>query len=65
MRRKSKKPTNANNRSETVGVTVTPALKSLLKQMADEETRTISSLTYRLLMESPTLKSKLGEAQAV
>ena len=61
----SQKQNNNNDRRvATVGVLVTPALKALLRRMADEDERTVSTVTYRLLMESPTLKRKLKEAQA-
>ena len=57
-----KKEHKKETRTETVGVLVSPTMKQLLKQMAADEARTVSSLTYLLLLESPTLKSRLAKA---
>ena len=63
MTRKRKKyPKNPDTRCEVVGITVKPALKSLLAEMAESEKRTVSSLAYLLLIDSPKLKRKLEQA---
>lgn len=60
-----KKKQKKETRTATVGVLVSPSLKQKLKEMANEDGRTVSSLTYRLLLESPTLQRELGEVQPV
>lgn len=59
----NKEPQIKETRCVTVGVLVSPSLKRKLKEMANEDGRTVSSLTYRLLLESPTLQRELGEVQ--
>jgi hypothetical protein len=58
-----KKEQKKETRTATVGVLVSPSLKKKLQEMATEDGRTVSSLTYRLLLESPTLQRELGEVQ--
>jgi len=60
----TKKPGNKEARNVTVGVLVTPTEAAILRRLAQAEDRSVSSLAYRILKESPTLRRELKSAAA-
>lgn len=59
----TEKDENTRERSAAIAAEVTPEVRAAVEEIARQEERSISFMTWKLLMESPRVKAKVKELQ--